>query len=1038
MNTTTQTHDSVWESIVDIINNVQEKALIANSIRELLLVFLENKLPINRKDFSIIYQDYGASSPEFLIANGSKPEKNNQNQLKPFPLQNPWVLNIIQNPKTNLTYLGTRQDCIENNFPKEYQCILGIPIRLNNERNIGVFLAHSQSQENTYKELQTPLDQLSYRIAFYIRSNIIERRSERFKNFYNNLNKSSYKQETEILSALVSGLKNWFCHEKINIILINPFNTNEYLLACKDDIVNENFRNSKSLTQDDLKPWIGNMLPILTKKPKILNSIVEIQQHDINSDCKSWLGARMQTTSDRNIGFIVLENFVAEHSYEIGEERLVDNASDWAAVILTEHRKNQREKSLARFKDMLLLERLPSDVELYNKAQATLNELYGTVFLAIIRTNHITKKLELAKNTINHFEIDIEFEQKLKEYLEDYLKDNEKKNLSIEHPKLGTLLATPMKSSNNDLGCFLIPSAKCGPLTTRYIEDLSDIISVIMDKQGKENIRLDLLKSFSEKVSRIQKITKEEIIRITHKYVAEAMFSENFYIALYNKEKNEISFPFIIKNGKPLNTPPRQLDKEKRGKTEEIILTGNAILHKTKAESTAWYDQPKHEEFIGNPLASWIGVPILSPDGVSGVIAAYHPDEEFVYTQGDLFFLQMLSNPVSGLFRALSLEDAQVKIAESERQMATSLLAQDMIHNLNGSISPIAIKIQEGIDSIEAYQNNHNSNLLIDSIKDLSKAYKSTLNLLDNIKNITSMEKEDIDVVKIIENIATQVRIAKRLNSLSIRILPSQNLSDLTLNTHKRIFSNTIYSIVSNAADAIIDALDSGKGGNELFIEIAIENRSNNLIIDITDNGHPAPIPEEQVGNLFKYGYSTKKNNHMGYGLWRAKSYIKGENGNIELFVNDNNKKTFRITLPLFSDKKIAVVIDDQEDWIEILSKWLSTKDYAIKSASCLNEAYSLIDEIKKEKTNIELVFLDVSLDKEQSRNVDGLDLIERFKQEIHPTVISLVTAYPEYAYLYEKSVDLIIPKVNNGLPLNQKSFLASISTFLSEKKSKS
>lgn len=1029
MNTTTQTHDSVWESIVDITNRLQKNALTASSVSKLLEVIAEGMLPIEKNDFSVVYQDYGTISPVFLIADGKVVSKEDSDFIEPFSIKNTSIIDIIHNAQDKPLYLGTNQECVEHGFPESYKSILITPLRLKENKTIGVLLAHSCSQEYVYQQLSTPFNSLSNTITFYLRSNIIRRRNNLFKDFHNGLIRQPHQKEADIISYLVDKLKSWFTHDDINIILINPFNTNEYLLACDKGVVNEDFRKSSSLTQNALNFLVGEMIPEISERPTIVNSIEEIKKHGITSGCKSWLGARMHTASDSNIGFIILQNFIAEHSYEIGEEKLVDDVSDFMAVVLTEYRKDQREKSLSKFKEMLFLEKLPSDIELYNQAQITLDDLYGVVPLAIVRTNRITHKLELAKNIINGFELDFKFAQELKKYIENCLKTNEKYNLKIVHQNSGSLLATPMKSGNDDLGCFLIPSVKCGPLTTRYIDDLSDIVAAIMDKQGKENVRLDLLNSFSETVSKIQTITKDEIIRITHKYVAKAMFSENLYIALYNKENHEISFPFMMINGDAWNQKSRFLDRNKLGKTEEILLTGLPVLHKTKAESEAWYKQPNHEEFTGNPLASWVGVPILSPDGAIGVIAAFHPDEEFVYTQGDLFFLQMLSHPVSGLFRALALEETNNKlretqklIVERESQLTNTAFIQDLAHRINNGVGSVYAEIDDSLNYIKEVLNGSESvDKLGSTIESLEQSLRTLDKIIQDTKFNKSPEPESINIFLMIKLISRQVSLEKKLNENIFDIRISKDSS--TIRAIQQNLYQLLFILIENAGDAIREKGDYSSA----YIKITSSRVNDDIRIEVTDNG--VCIPKNI--KLFELGNTSKKIGN-GYGLWRAKIIAASLSGSIALAENTEQQKTFAITLKSQHSKKerepLAFVIDDQEIWRNIISRWLKGQGYQVSEAISKESAIELIG---SSKASPDVIFLDISLDGTNAFNSDGLQLIDIFKSRFSDAKIVVISGYSEKAELYKDNVDLIIEKVDNGVALRRSIFLEKTKNIL-------
>jgi len=890
-----QTPDSAWESIIEITSKIQSEILSAQSFKDLLLMLRDKGLPIPLTEISIVYKKYGTAKPIFLVSSGEIVSKKDVRSDTDFSADLPAIKDIINNNSNEPVYLETQNACMEKGFPDQYKSLLLIPLKISDIRNIGVFIVHSSSKENAYAHLKNPLAALSKRLAFYLYINFITRRANSFKSFKNELLQTTFHQEHEIIELLLKQLKKWFSIDKINILLIDPFSIDEYFFACKDSEVIQDYRNIKQNLEDT------------SKLKEIIEYLEQPSELAPTTNYNSWLGAKMAIASDQNVGYILLENNPTE-AYTAWERELVSDIAGFAALFLTEFRKNLREKSILTVKDLLLADTLPSDKCLYQTAQDELNKLYGTVPLAIVRINRTTRGLELTDTTIQEFSLDADFIKELANHIETTGKlninelpiDELKNRLTIDHPKLGRLIAAPMRSGGDELGCFIVPASNCGPLTARYIDDLSDMIATIMDKQGKENLRLDLILEFGNVVAKIKRITKEEIIKITQQYISKAMYSENLYIALYDKQKNEIFFPYIVKDGKPLNLSPRPLNQAKRGKTEEIIITEQPILHKTKQEAQAWYDEPNHEEFLGDVLASWIGVPIITSEGVIGVIATYHSDEEYIYSQGDLFFLQMLALPVSGLFRALTLEEvnqklhnAQNMIVEREKQMVQYSLIQDIQHRLNNSLGSIAANIDESLYDLDSYTTSKNIKELTFCKKLLSNS-KETINILIKDTQLKKeLKPEKININYLLSNIIDNLSLEKRLDKSIFKVSIAKD-SHYLLSLQNNIY-NLLYILLDNAVDAVYSVNLTLE--NEKNIIISIYQKNNEMIIEIKDNGTPIP----KGINIFSLGQSTK-NDGGGYGLWRAELITTALGGSISVQELDS-WKIFTVTIPIFTEK---------------------------------------------------------------------------------------------------------------------------------------
>lgn len=1029
-----QTPDSAWESIIEITSKIQSEILSAQSFKDLLLMLRDKGLPIPLTEISIVYKKYGTAKPIFLVSSGEIVSKKDVRSDTDFSADLPAIKDIINNNSNEPVYLETQNACMEKGFPDQYKSLLLIPLKISDIRNIGVFIVHSSSKENAYAHLKNPLAALSKRLAFYLYINFITRRANSFKSFKNELLQTTFHQEHEIIELLLKQLKKWFSIDKINILLIDPFSIDEYFFACKDSEVVQDYRNIKQNLEDT------------SKLKEIIEYLEQSSELAPTTNYNSWLGAKMAIASDQNVGYILLENNPTE-AYTAWERELVSDIAGFAALFLTEFRKNLREKSILTVKDLLLADTLPSDKCLYQTAQDELNKLYGTVPLAIVRINRTTRGLELTDTTIQEFSLDADFIKELANHIETTGKlninelpiDELKNRLTIDHPKLGRLIAAPMRSGGDELGCFIVPASNCGPLTARYIDDLSDMIATIMDKQGKENLRLDLILEFGNVVAKIKRITKEEIIKITQQYISKAMYSENLYIALYDKQKNEIFFPYIVKDGKPLNLSPRPLNQAKRGKTEEIIITEQPILHKTKQEAQAWYDEPNHEEFLGDVLASWIGVPIITSEGVIGVIATYHSDEEYIYSQGDLFFLQMLALPVSGLFRALALEDTNRKLEEAmanntelkeanrkleeakkniilkESKLLKASFAKDLAHKNNNKIGGSLAQLKIASKYIENAKNNINTNYLdnaLDSIRDVKIELSSYLN---DLKNIESPKRENFKIHSMIQAHLNSVKVEKKLNFAEFLI---ENTSqDIEIFNYKTLLDSVLHTLIDNAGDAIKnDAITVSDRG--FYIKVRIQKNDTNLIIDIKDNA--LPIEDDIVKKIFNDDVSTKGQNR-GYGLSRAKDIIEILGGSIELYKNTYDEKIFRIKLTLDQEAtNNALIVDDRRIWRNILSTYVRNMGFSVITADSVKAANETLEEMKKE---IKIVFLDVSFDDERHGDVQGLTLIESIKSSNPDAKIIITSGHTEQAEVYKDDVDAIISKVTNDDAIGEEDF---------------
>lgn len=155
----------------------------------------------------------------------------------------------------------------------------------------------------------------------------------------------------------------------------------------------------------------------------------------------------------------------------------------------------------------------------------------------------------------------------------------------------------------------------------------------------------------------------DSLFKRVHQIVAELMPAKNFYIALYDKERDRLRFPYFVDQYDP--TPaPRPLGK---GLTEYVICHQKPLL--VDANEFEQMAEQGEVEAIGSPSVDWMGVPLLNATGEAfGVMAVQTYDEGVRYSYGDLNVLSLISAQV-----ALAIER---KSAEEELQRQRAFLHQ--------------------------------------------------------------------------------------------------------------------------------------------------------------------------------------------------------------------------------------------------------------------------------------------------------------------------------------------------------------------------
>ena len=161
----------------------------------------------------------------------------------------------------------------------------------------------------------------------------------------------------------------------------------------------------------------------------------------------------------------------------------------------------------------------------------------------------------------------------------------------------------------------------------------------------------------------------QEFYREVHAVVGELMFARNFFIALYDDERQLISWPYYVDEF-DFDTPdPNRWDAfgegEARGvtayvlRTREPQLIGQARLHELIERGEI------ELRGIDTDESSWLGVPLEADGRALGVVAVQSYTRDVQYTEKDKELLEFVGRHIGvALSRARAIEETRQRNAE--------------------------------------------------------------------------------------------------------------------------------------------------------------------------------------------------------------------------------------------------------------------------------------------------------------------------------------------------------------------------------------
>lgn len=237
------------------------------------------------------------------------------------------------------------------------------------------------------------------------------------------------------------------------------------------------------------------------------------------------------------------------------------------------------------------------------------------------------------------------------------------------HPN--DMLLVPLRSANGAiLGLLSVDDPQDGLVPTqRTIETLELFAnqasvaienSRLFDERERRISELGTLTIIGRIISSVMEL--DELVDKIYQQVSLVMDTTNFYIALHDEEKNEVSFEIEVERGK---RRPKRRQEAEIGLTGHIIRTRQPVLIK---ENVLQFLKEIKAEPSGELARSWLGVPMIAAGRVVGVMVVQSYEEEGAFDNEHLDLLFTIANQA-----AIAIENA--RLFEETRQRATQLEA---------------------------------------------------------------------------------------------------------------------------------------------------------------------------------------------------------------------------------------------------------------------------------------------------------------------------------------------------------------------------
>ncbi|MBA4322496.1 MAG: hypothetical protein C0408_06730, partial [Odoribacter sp.] len=393
----------------------------------------------------------------------------------------------------------------------------------------------------------------------------------------------------------------------------------------------------------------------------------------------------------------------------------------------------------------------------------------------------------------------------------------------------------------------------------------------------------------------------EELIEVIQQQIGTIIDTKNFFIAFYDETTGMLSSPFVQDERDNITSWPAE-----KSLTGHVIKNNKSVL--LSKEDILEMNRSGQIDLIGTTAESWLGVPLLIGEKVSGAFVVQNYENRDAYVMKDLVMLEFVASQISQSIRRqnsiLELKDALVK-AEAGDKLKTNFLnniSHEVRTPLNGILGFAEIMAQP--DLPEEYRDEC-----------LSMLFESSNRLLDTINNymdislITSgnlsVYKKDFFPGDILRKIYDNYKTPCSNRNLELSLGLPEETGSLQVNSDPEILRKIMSHLLNNAIKFTEKGnINFGYGIHQGYLEFFVKDTGigiGNESIEAVFNH----FTKEDAGPL-------RVTEGSGLGLSITKGMAELLGGKIRVESEKGKGSSFFITIPISKEIKTKVVINKE------------------------------------------------------------------------------------------------------------------------------
>ena len=501
----------------------------------------------------------------------------------------------------------------------------------------------------------------------------------------------------------------------------------------------------------------------------------------------------------------------------------------------------------------------------------------------------------------------------------------------------------------------------------------------------------------------------QELYPAIHRIVGGLMDARNFYVALYDEDTGQLSFPYFVDERDPLPSP-RTLKKRI---TEYVLRSGEPQL--APADRFQELLRAGEIEEIGVPSVDWLGVPMKKGNKAFGVLVVQSYTENVRYGARDLEILNFVGQHVATAIEHKRSENAlrhsEKQLWQSQKMEAVGRLAGGVAHDFNNLLTVIKGYTELMLEDLKP------SDPMRVEMEEVQKAADRAAALTRQLLAFSRRQVLAPRVVNLNFLVEDMNKLLRRLLGEDIELCTRLDRGLGSVQADPGQIEQVIMNLAVNARDAM------PKGG-KLTLETAnleldqayarehaIIQPGSYVMLAISDTG--CGMDAETLAHVFEPFFTTKEQGKgTGLGLSTVYGIVKQSGGYIWPYSEPKIGTTFKIYLPRVDERaeraaaqaqataselggtETILLVEDEEGVRGLTRQLLQRHGYTVLEAEHGQDALLLCE---RYSGPIHLLLTDVVL----AAQMSGRELVERLAPLRREMKVLYMSGYSDEAIVH-------------------------------------